>query len=442
MSMLIQWWRAQHVPVVPSLILMLMLALAAPVGVRPVAAQSACPPDAPPHTCALPHGGVPPGGTPLARPTGEAPSGEGADAVAASDLTTASLGVPADVDITDLGILGGSSSWATGINDAGQVVGYSTTASFDYHAFVWTASGGMRDLGTLGGAWSEATSINDAGHVTGYSYTASVDYHAFMWTPGGSMRDLGTLGGADSLATGINDAGQVVGYSTTAGGSANHATLWTVRRTVVAADRFARTITNGWGSAETGGAYHISGAASAYAVNGSVGTMTLAKGLSGAAFLPSTTARDVDVRVRVATNKLAAGAGQVASLAVRTVSAGTEYRAQLRLNPNRTVQLRAARAVGNVETQLGSIVSVPGVTHTANTFIWVRVQASGVNPTTVRIKAWAHGQAEPTTWLLTVTDSQTALQTAGTVGLRAFVPSAITNSPVRFSFDDFRVTRP
>jgi probable HAF family extracellular repeat protein len=343
----------------------------------------------------------------------------------------------------DLGTLGGASSWATGINDVGQVVGGSYMAGDSaYHAFVWTASGGMRDLSTLGGTWSEATGINDAGQVAGYSYTASVDYHAFVWTPGGSMRDLGTLGGADSLATGINDAEQVVGYSTTAGGSANHATLWTMRRTVVAADRFARTTTSGWGSAETGGAYSISGAASAYAVNGSVGTMTLAKGLSGAAVLPSTTARDVDVRVRVATNKLAAGAGQVASLTVRTVSAGTEYRAQLRLNPNRTVQVRAARAVGNVETQLGSIVSVPGVTHTANTFIWVRVQASGVNPTTMRLKAWANGQAEPTTWLLTVTDSQTALQTAGTVGVRAFVPSAITNSPVRFSFDDYRVTRP
>ena len=67
-------------------------------------------------------------------------------------------------------------------------------------------------IGTLGGNNSYANGINDAGQVVGYSATAGGVQHAFITGPNGmGMRDLGTLGGTDSFAYGINDAGQVVG---------------------------------------------------------------------------------------------------------------------------------------------------------------------------------------------------------------------------------------
>src|SRR5262245_20731382 len=69
--------------------------------------------------------------------------------------------------ITDLGTLGGPSSYPTGINNAGQVVGWSdTNTSGVTHAFLYQ-NGTITDLGTLGGAYSAAAGINNAGQVIG-----------------------------------------------------------------------------------------------------------------------------------------------------------------------------------------------------------------------------------------------------------------------------------
>jgi probable HAF family extracellular repeat protein len=139
----------------------------------------------------------------------------------------------------DLGTLGGSGSRGYGINNAGQVTGNSylgDTSAEPTHAFRYDGtpgSGGvMRDLGTLGGTNSYGVGVNDAGQVAGFSeITGSVARHAFLYTgtpgAGGVIHDLGTLGGMQSQGLAINNAGQVVGWSEITGSTVIHPFLYT-----------------------------------------------------------------------------------------------------------------------------------------------------------------------------------------------------------------------
>jgi probable HAF family extracellular repeat protein len=146
----------------------------------------------------------------------------------------------ASYTVIDLGTLGGTESFASGLNASGQVAGASyTTADVAYHTFLWKpttpngASGTKTDLGTLGGTDSFGNGLNAGGQVAGESdTTGDAATHAFLWkptTPGGAsgtMHDLLTLGGTNSYGYGINATGQVTGASDRTGDSRTHAFLW------------------------------------------------------------------------------------------------------------------------------------------------------------------------------------------------------------------------
>lgn len=63
----------------------------------------------------------------------------------------------------NLGSLGGN-SWAYDINNVGQVVGMSYTPNWNQRAFLW-ANGTIQELGALGGSVSYAYGINDTGQL-------------------------------------------------------------------------------------------------------------------------------------------------------------------------------------------------------------------------------------------------------------------------------------
>jgi probable HAF family extracellular repeat protein len=129
--------------------------------------------------------------------------------------------------IQDLGTLGGTTSAAIDINDAGQVIGTSTLpGDATTHFFLWSAGTGMQDISPVLGTATSILAINSSGQIVGTYGVSNAQSHAFLYTPGSGVRDLGTLGGASSSPTGLNNLGQVVGSSVTSGGT-THAFLWT-----------------------------------------------------------------------------------------------------------------------------------------------------------------------------------------------------------------------
>ena len=125
----------------------------------------------------------------------------------------------------------GAFAGATDLNESGDATGSRRSATGMAHAYLWPTGGGSVDLGTLGGNASHALGINGGGETVGWSYNRTGVQRAFWWN-GTRMTDLGALvkvGQAGAEA--INDRGLVVGWSRTSGGSGalSHAVLWTTR---------------------------------------------------------------------------------------------------------------------------------------------------------------------------------------------------------------------
>jgi probable HAF family extracellular repeat protein len=122
-----------------------------------------------------------------------------------------SVAPPYTNGLTDLGQPGVNSE-AAAISNSGLIAGSMDAAGGATHAFFLDA-GGMHDLGTLGGVNSAAFGVNDAGEVVGWSQVASGTYDGFRWTAAGGMTDLGVLDPGSTIAWGINAAGAIVGTS-------------------------------------------------------------------------------------------------------------------------------------------------------------------------------------------------------------------------------------
>ena len=169
--------------------------------------------------------------------------------------------------VTELGTLGGDSSVALSINNAGQIVGRSSLSDGYIHAFLWQlgvmidldpdgffseawgindagiivglrpldlnlprrpviyANGSFVDLGTLGGPYGWARGVNNAGAIVGNAMTRELRMHAVIWSAGG-ITDLGSIGGFQAIAHEINESGVVTGvvdYEQ----AKSHAIMWT-----------------------------------------------------------------------------------------------------------------------------------------------------------------------------------------------------------------------
>jgi len=102
---------------------------------------------------------------------------------AAGDFSVSITDVTSEVGLSytllDLGVVGGTESFASDLNASGAVVGHADDAGGALRAILWTPTG--LDLGDLGGGEAVANGIDDLGNVVGRSLDTTATWTAFYW---------------------------------------------------------------------------------------------------------------------------------------------------------------------------------------------------------------------------------------------------------------------
>jgi len=107
---------------------------------------------------------------------------------------------------------------------------------------------------------------------------------------------------------------------------------------VLAADTFTRTVSSGWGTAESGGAWTAVGGASSLSVSGGQGVMTLHKGETREAQLSGLSATRAEASVRFSSNVASAGGAASVTLIGRRVGSNW-YGVRARLEPGGVMRM-------------------------------------------------------------------------------------------------------
>jgi len=317
-----------------------------------------------------------------------------------------------------------------------------------------------RFVRAAGGTFTDAFTIGPGGPPTNQPPVASFTVSCAQLTcsfdgsastdPDGSISSYAWDFGDGTNGTGVSPShvyatagSYTVGLTVTDDELATNTTTRTVNPTALpsatfANDTFSRTVTNGLGTADSGGNWTLGGSAANFSVSGGLGRIRLAAaGSGGGATLAAVSQLDTDLTMSVATDKVATGGGVYISVRGRQVPNVGDYRAKLRLNANGTVGLSLSRAnSAGPETSLQGEVAVTGLTYAVGDRLNVRLQVTGTSPTTIRARVWKVGTTEPTTWQRSVTDNTAGFQANGSIGITLYLSSSATNAPIVVTMDD------
>jgi hypothetical protein len=201
----------------------------------------------------------------------------------------------------------------------------------------------------------------------------------------------------------------------------------------LAVDTFERSVSNGWGSADQGGAWTTSGPAARFSVSGGAGRLEVPSGTSVIADLPSVDSSDAQTSAVWSVDKLADGT----YVELRGRKIGNDYyAARIRVAADGTARLYLLQSANSIAaSQLLPFTVTPGTRYN------LVIAVSGTSPTTVSAKVWPVAGTEPAGWQMSASNSFAGLQAGGAVGLRGYLPgSSSATSPVTISFWDLLVS--
>lgn len=203
----------------------------------------------------------------------------------------------------------------------------------------------------------------------------------------------------------------------------------------VAADAFGRTVSGGFGTADSGGVWNATDNASDQSVSGGVAHQSAAVRTTIYRSVLPVGVRDVFVRVTSLVNVAPLTEYIRSEVVVRYQGANDFVVLRVHRSPGGANDLQFVQLVGGVETVLAGATSP--ITHVAGLSLFVRVEAVG---SVLRATVWRDGTSEPVGWDITATDPAPA---AGGVGISSLLAPGNTNAlPVDMIYDDFIADSP
>jgi hypothetical protein len=209
-------------------------------------------------------------------------------------------------------------------------------------------------------------------------------------------------------------------------------------------DEFTRTATSSWGAPDQGGTAYTFNTATVANFNVTPGAGTIlvpGQGLDRIAAAGGISVTDQDTLTRFSVDVVPTAGSYSIFHQSRRSSLNQTYDVRAQINSTGAITLTPQKVVAGVSTDLVAAATVTGITATAGTFYWMRSQVIGTNPTTVAGKLWADGSPEPTSWLVSTTDSDAVLQSAAGVALYVRIGgSPTTPTSATFTFTNYIVS--
>ncbi len=274
-----------------------------------------------------------------------------------------------------------------------------------------------------------------AGLAVAVNGSASSDPDGTVASYAWNFGDSGTATGATANHTYATSGTYTVSLTVTDNQGATTTTTKSVTVTsALAQDAFERSTVNGWGTADVGGAWTLSGGATSFNTTNGVGQQVAPAGTTKTATLPSVTSTRTDLTVTISADSAATGGGIYYSGIGRLVGSA-DYESRVWVKAGGAVQLQLLQGSTTLAAANVAGLTLAGATDQLK----MRVQVFGTSPTTIRAKVWLASGTEPTAWTLSTTDATAALQVAGTVGLRTYLSGTATTTPVVTRWDNFAV---